>query len=116
MALDLLGAAGVGAGGEGEEAAVNQSAAKLPRPVAVKSRWLAAATTVPVPRKAGSARSTLAAGIAEVGIAAVLEEAALGLLQVVRQAAHLGGEGEARAAHLAERAGAHQDALAARPS
>ena len=43
-----------------------------------------------------------AAGVAEVGVAARLVEAALGLLQVVGEAAHLGGEGGAGAAHLAE--------------
>ena len=52
-----------------------------------------------------------AAGIAEVGVAAVLEEPALGLLQVVGKTAHLGGEGRAGAAHLADAAGAHQHAL-----
>ena len=67
--------------------------------------------TVPVPRKAGSVEVDGAAGIAEVGVAAVLEEPALGLLQVVGEAAHLGGEGGAGAAHLAERARAHQHAL-----
>ena len=53
-----------------------------------------------------------AAGIAEVGIAAGLEQPALGLLQIVGEAAHLGGEGGAGAADLAEGAGAHQHALA----
>ena len=50
---------------------------------------------MPLPWKAGSARLSLAAGVAEVGVAAVLEEAALGLLQIVSEAAHFGGEGVA---------------------
>jgi hypothetical protein len=68
------------------------------------------------PRVKGAAEGGIvevdaAAAIAKIGVAAILVEAALGLLQVVREAAHLGGEGEARAAHLAERAGTHQHAL-----
>ena len=43
-----------------------------------------------------------ATGVAEVGVAARLIEAPLGLLQVVGEAAHLRGEGGAGAADLAE--------------
>ena len=49
---------------------------------------------------------------AEIGIAAVLEEAAFGLLQVMGEAADLGGEGRAGAADFAERARAHENAIA----
>ena len=59
VALHFLEATGVGAGGEGDEAGVNQSLAKLARPVAVKRRALVADATTPVLRKAGSSRSTV---------------------------------------------------------
>ena len=48
---------------------------------------------------------------AEVGVAGVLEQATLRLLEIVGKAAHLRGEGGAGAAHLAEAARAHQHAL-----
>src|SRR5262249_55704335 len=49
--------------------------------------------------------------VAQVGVAPRLVEAALGLLQVVGEAADFGCEGRAGAAYLAEAARAHEDAL-----
>ena len=81
---------------------VNQSPAKPPRPVAVNRRRLDGGDDGAGAAEGGVVEIDGAAGIAEVGVAAVLEEPALGLLQVVGEAAHLGGEGGAGAAHLAE--------------
>ena len=90
---------------------MNQPAAKVSRPEAVNWRGLAAVSDGAGAAEGGIVEIDAAAGIAEVGVAARLEEAALGLLQVMREAAHFGGEGGAGAAHLAQRAGAHQHAL-----
>ena len=109
--LHLLGAAGVGARGEGDEAAREPvggegvEAGGGEEPEARRGEDGAGAA------EGGIVEIDAAAGIAEVGIAAGLVEAALGLLQVMREAAHLGGEGGAGAADLAEGAGAHQHAL-----
>ena len=111
VALDLLGAAGVGAGGEGDEAAREPAGGE-----GGEARGGEEARAGRGEDGAGAAEGRVveidaAAGVAEVGVAARLVEAALGLLQVVGEAAHLRGEGGAGAAHLAEGAGAHQHAL-----
>ena len=68
----------------------------------MKSRGLDAASDGAGAAEGGVVEIDAAAGVAEVGVAARLIEAPLGLLQVVGEAAHLGGEGGAGAAHLAE--------------
>ncbi len=52
-----------------------------------------------------------AARVAEFGVAGVLEAAPHGLVQQVRERAHLGDEGEPAAADLADGAAAHQHPL-----
>src|SRR6185312_9541132 len=111
VALDLVGAAGVGAGGESDEAAREPAGGE-----GGEARSGDEARGWGGEDSAGAAEGRVveidaAAGVAEVGVAGGLVEAALGLLQVVGEAAHLRREGGAGAAHLAEAAGAHQHAL-----
>ena len=93
---------------------MNQPAAKPPSPEAAKLRS-------PVTRRdrtRGPERRIVevdaAAGVAELGVAGVLEGASDGLVQHVRERAHLGDEGEPAASHLADGAAAHQHPLATR--
>ena len=91
---------------------VNQPAAKPPSPEAVKLRSPVSAVTEPVALVRRIVEVDAAAGVAELGVAGVLEGAPDGLVQHVRERAHLGDEGEPAAADLADGAAAHQHALA----
>ena len=95
---------------------MNQPAAKPPSPEAVKLRSPVSAVTEPVAPERRIVEVDAAAGVAELGVAGVLEGAPDGLVQHVRERAHLGDEGEPAAADLADGAAAHQHPLRRRPA
>ena len=111
MPLDLALTAGVDAGRHREEAAREPARCKC-----CKASRGKGPVTIDGGNRAGAAPRRgcdvdAAAPIAKLRVAAVLEEASLGLLQVVRETTDLGGERQSGAANLAERALPHQDAL-----
>ena len=98
VAFHFLGAAGVGAGGEGDEAAREPVGFERVEAGGGELAGAGGGEDGAGAAEGGIVEIDAAADIAEVGIAAGLEEAALGLLEIVREAAHLGGEGGAGAA------------------
>ena len=111
VVLDLHGAASIGAGREREDAAREPAVGVVVETVDDEASGVGDGGDGRGCAELGLVEVDGASGVAEVGVAGVLEETAARLLEIVGEAAHFGGEGGARAAHFAERAFAGENAL-----